>query len=54
MDQGGEAEVIRLQRLDKPWSVNWEHRAKGSNDFIPAEGASPPLQLISDQSVLRG
>lgn len=24
------------------------HRVKGSDDFIVEEGASPPLQLISD------
>lgn len=54
MDQGTKAEVLRHQKLDKPWSAICEHRAKGSNDFILAEGTSPPLQLISHQPLRSG
>lgn len=50
-DQGGENEVIRHQRLV---SVIWAHQVKGSDDFIASEGASLPLQLISDQPVCPG
>ena len=52
--QGTKAEVLRHQKLDKPLSVICEHRAKGSNDFILAEGTSPPLQLISHQLLRSG
>lgn len=50
---GGETEVIRHQRLENCGllSVN---QVKGKDDFIPTQGASPPLQLISDRLVCRG
>lgn len=52
-DQGGETEVIRQQRLENCGllSVN---QVKGKDDFIPTQGASPPLQLISDRLVCPG
>lgn len=52
-DQGGETEVIGHQRLENCGllSVN---QVKGKDDFIPTQGASPPLQLISDRLVCPG